>query len=499
MNLTKLLPLAQLVRECAAARAEGKKIVLAYGGYDYLHIGHIRHLRQARALGDRLVVVLAPDCEIKTCSLPVPQEMRAEALIYLDFVDWLCIDAANLRAALSAIRPDIYAVMADNGTSACGENEQSLCDELGIHLASTGGVAFDSTVVINQILANYSDEAREYLHLFKGRFGLEQVGKTLDAMSGLKVAVVGDTIIDEYCFCSPLGASSKDPILALRYQSNDVFAGGIVAVANHVANFAAQVDMFTVLGDRNSHEDFIRERLKSNVRPVFAVQKDSPTVLKRRYVEGYTQNKLFEIYFMEDIGLAPDADAAIRATLEAALPDYDMVIVADFGHGAISPATRKLLAQRAPFLALNAQANSGNRGFHTITKYSRADYISIAEHEVRLEMRDMRGPVRPMIDHLAPRMGCENFVITRGKRGSLIRCGSGQHIEVPAFARKIVDRVGAGDAFLSVTSMAAKLGAQPELICFIGNLVGALAVEVLGNQKSIDKASVKEYAASLLG
>jgi len=498
MNSTKILPLTGLAELCAAARVRGQKIILAYGGYDFLHIGHIRHLRQARALGDMLVVVLAPDCEIKTCSLPVPQAMRAEALTHLDFVDYLCTDAANLRAALSQVRPDFYAAMDVNGGQACSVNEQALCDELGITLVKTGGVSFDSTVVINQSLASFSEEAREYLRLFKSRFGLADVHKTLDAMAGLKVAVVGDTIIDEYCFCSPLGASSKDPILALRYQSSDIFAGGIVAVANHVANFALQVDLFTVLGDRNSHKNFICERLKPNVRPVFAVQKDSPTVLKRRYVEGYTQNKLFEIYFMEDVGLDSEADTAFRATLEQALPDYDMVIVADFGHGAISPATRKLLAQRAPFLALNAQANSGNRGFHTVTKYSRADYISIAEHEVRLEMRDMRGPVRPMIDSLAPRLSCSNFVVTRGKRGSLIRCKSGQHIEVPAFARKIVDRIGAGDAFLSVTSMAARLDAPPELLCFIGNVVGALAVEILGNQKSIDKASVRDFAATLL-
>lgn len=499
MNSRKISPLPGLGELCEAGRAEGKKIILAYGGYDFLHIGHIRHLRQARALGDMLVVVLAPDCEIKTCSLPVPQALRAEALTHLDFVDRLCIDAPSLRVALSQIRPACYSVMDDNGGQAYSENAQALCDELGITLVRTGGVTFDSTVVINQSLASFSEEAREYLRLFKSRFDLADVHKALDAMAGLKVAVVGDTIIDEYCFCTPLGASSKDPILALRYQSSDVFAGGIVAVANHVANFASQVDMFTVLGDQNSHRDFICERLKPNVRPVFAEQKNSPTVLKRRYVEGYSQNKLFEIYLMEDVGLDPEADAVFRATLEQALPDYDMVIVADFGHGAISPATRKLLVNRSPFLGLNAQANSGNRGFHTVTKYSRADYISIAEHEVRLEMRDMRGPVRPMIDTLAPRLSCPNFVVTRGKRGSLIRCKNGQHIEVPAFARKIVDRIGAGDAFLSITSMAARLETPPELLCFIGNVVGALAVEILGNQKSIDKASVKDYAATLLG
>jgi len=222
-------------------------------------------------------------------------------------------------------------------------------------------------------------------------------------------------------------------------------------------------------------------------------------VRKRRYIEGYSQNKIFEIYFMEDTGLSEERDAQFCDAVAAALPDYDLVIVADFGHGAISPRMRRMLEERASYLAVNAQANSGNRGFHTISKYARADYVSIAEHEMRLEMRDMRGNVGHMIDTLAPQLGCSSFVVTRGKRGSTIRSGDGQHITVPAFAKKIVDRIGAGDAFLSVTALAARLGASPELICFIGNIVGALAVEILGNQKSIDKASVKRHAASLLG
>lgn len=499
MNSNKLTTLAKLTESVGPTQREGKKIFLSYGSYDFLHIGHIRHLRQARALGDLLVVALAPDCKLTSCMLPVPIEMRAEAMIHLDFVDFVCTDAEDLRVALTQLQPTGYAAMDDNGGQPCNEDEQALCDEMGIPLVKTGGIHFDSTVVINQSLASFSDEAREYLDLFKSRFSLDDVNHTLDAMSGLKVAVIGDTIIDEYCYCSPLGASSKDPILALRYQSSDIFAGGIVAVANHVANFATEVDMYTVLGDHSSYESFVRGKLNPRVKPTFMVQKNSPTVLKRRYVEGYTQNKLFEIYFMEDIGLDADTDAQFRQLLEKVLPNYDIVIVADFGHGAISSATREVLTDHSPFLALNAQANSGNRGFHTVTKYKRADYVSIAEHEVRLEMRDMRGSVRKMIDTLAPKLSCSNFVVTRGKRGSLIRGKNEQHIEVPAFARKIIDRVGAGDAFLSVTAMAARLDTAPELLCFIGNIVGALAVEILGNQKSIDKAGVKSYAATLLG
>lgn len=498
MTSSKIILPTSLETWASFSRSKGQRLVLTYGRYESMHIGHIRHLRHARQLGDALVVVLSSDTLRPKGGLPIPDTLRAEALAHLDCVDVVVL-GVDLDQALEHVSPVVYASMGDNEDLAQSKSTQELCARLNIPFQFTGTPDFGSTLGINRFMSEFGDEVREYLSLFRSRYSLEQVDSMLDAMAGLKVAVIGDTIIDEYCYCDTLGVSSKDPILALRYHSSDLFAGGIVAVANHVANFAEKVDLFSVLGEHESYRDFIGSKLHERIRPHFATQENSPTVRKRRYIEGYSQNKIFEIYFMEDTGLSEERDAQFCDAVAAALPDYDLVIVADFGHGAISPRMRRMLEERASYLAVNAQANSGNRGFHTISKYARADYVSIAEHEMRLEMRDMRGNVGHMIDTLAPQLGCSSFVVTRGKRGSTIRSGDGQHITVPAFAKKIVDRIGAGDAFLSVTALAARLGASPELICFIGNIVGALAVEILGNQKSIDKASVKRHAASLLG
>ena len=82
----------------------------------------------------------------------------------------------------------------------------------------------------------------------------------------LNVLVIGDTILDEYRYCDVIGKSSKDPALAVKYQSHDLFAGGVLAVANHVANFANKVRLVTVLGDHDSHEKFIRSQLHPDCR-----------------------------------------------------------------------------------------------------------------------------------------------------------------------------------------------------------------------------------------
>ena len=63
-------------------------------------------------------------------------------------------------------------------------------------------------------------------------------------------------------------------MLAVQYQSEEQFAGGSLAVANHISQFVKNVDLLTGLGRTNSHEEFIRDKLKKNINPVFLYFKD---------------------------------------------------------------------------------------------------------------------------------------------------------------------------------------------------------------------------------
>jgi len=308
--------------------------------------------------------------------------------------------------------------------------------------------------------------------------------------------VLGDAILDEYNYGSAIGKSSKDPTLAFKYESKDLFAGGALAVANHVANFASRVQLVTVLGENDSHEKFIRSQLEPNVFPYFAIQKDSPTTIKKRYIDGDSLSKLFEVYIMDDTGLVDDS--YLCKWLQDQIPQYDLVIVADFGHGAITNAMVDHLCKNSKFLAVNTQANAGNRGFHTVSRYQQSDFICIAEHELRLEMRDVRGEVQILMQRLLKRLDCQNLVVTCGRKGCVVCEKKGNFVKIPSFAQNIIDSVGAGDAFLSVTSLAAALGSHREIIGFIGNVVGSLAVEQVGNNKPINKKSVEKYILSLL-
>ena len=483
-----------------------KKITLCHGVFDLLHIGHIRHLKEAKKRGDILVVTIIPDIYVnRGPHRPIFNEvLRAEAVAALDWVDYVAINQWPLAVeAIKLIRPDFYVkgaqfVEANKFTKEVLKLEEEAVISVGGELSFTSEIRFSSSNLINYHLPVFSSEVRKYLSNFSARHATRDILQYLDETSKLKVLIVGETIIDEYQYCQAIGKSSKEPTLVVKANSMEKFAGGVLAVANHVANFTDQVSLITFLGDQDSQEDFVRENLNDKVEKIFLYKNDSPTIVKRRYVDSYFFTKLLEVYEINDSALTDDNNQHFCSLLREHIPNFDVVIVLDFGHGMIGSEARDILSHSAPFLALNVQANAGNLGYHAISAYNHADYISIAENEVRLESRDRFGDLQKMVLECAKSLKSVHMSVTRGKYGSLCYFEEDGFFEIPALASRVVDRIGAGDAFLSVTALCVAQKAPMEVVGFIGNAVGALAVATVGNREPIDRELLYKYIESLL-
>ncbi len=502
----KIKKLEELPEIIDKLKAEKKKIVLCHGVFDLLHIGHIRYLTQAKTYGDVLVVTLSPDKFVdKGSHRPAFTEgLRQEALASLGPVDYVAINKwPTAENTLRLLKPDFYAKGSeyrelDSDPTGKIALEVEAVKEVGAELVFVEDIVFSSSNLINKYLSMFPKEIDDYLEIFRRRYSLDQIIEILDKMSQLKVLVVGDTILDEYQFCDAIGKSSKDPTLALQYRSHDLFAGGVLAVANHVASFAESVGLVSVIGEYDTYDEFINSQLKTNITSKFYTQKGSPTLMKRRFIDGYSMNKLFEVYIMDDSGLQSSVETQMIKHLEKEFDRFDLVVASDFGHGAISSQVIELLSKKAPYLAVNTQANAGNRGFNTINKYQRADFVCIAEHEFRLATRNKTGMMRTGIAKMASNLGSSAFIVTKGRKGCSIADNNASFFQTPAFASKVIDRVGAGDAFFAITALAAKVEAPHEIIAFLGNVVGALAVEILGNKKPMDRQRVQKLITSFM-
>jgi rfaE bifunctional protein nucleotidyltransferase chain/domain len=133
-------------------------VVLTNGIFDLLHVGHLRYLRQARALGDVLVVGLNADSAVRKPGRPlVPDVERAELVAALEPVDYVVIFAESTAdALLRALRPSVYAKGADYSAETLPE--AATAREVGARLAFIPLVPGRSTTELARALLPAADD-----------------------------------------------------------------------------------------------------------------------------------------------------------------------------------------------------------------------------------------------------------------------------------------------------------------------------------------------------
>lgn len=471
------------------------RIVQSHGVFDLLHIGHIKHFQAAKSYGDVLVVTITPDRFInKGPGRPrFTEKLRAEAIAALECVDFVIINQwPTAVEAIGLIKPVFYAKgdeYQNDGNDITGKiiEEKEAIQNIGGKIIFTHEPTFSSSSILNEFFSPFSREVTDYLSAFKRKYSFQDIYQYVEKAKTLKILLVGETIIDDYRFTDVIGKAGKEPTLVAKYKYREIYAGGILAIANHLSDFCQEVNCLTYLGEKGEYSDVIKNSLKRNVKITPIYKKNSPTIVKRRYLDEYLKQKLFEEYEINDDFLENDQRDEFMAHLDKSLKEYDLVIVADYGHGLLDDKSIKYLTNNAKFLAVNTQANAGNNGFNFISKYERADYVVIASRELQLNFRQKHLTLHEQMKRLMHEHDYQCAMVTSGKSGADI-CKKGENIvNIPTFATNIVDRIGAGDAVLSISSLFAYQNAPSDLIAFIGNIAGTQAVNIMGNKNAIDR------------
>ncbi len=506
-SYSKIKKINELSKILEGLRKKGKKIVHCHGVFDLLHPGHLKHFEAAKEKGDVLVVTLTRDEHVnRGPGRPIfNQQLRAESIAAIGAVDFVAINEwPTAIETLRKIRPHFYvkgsdyAKKEDDLTGKIYEEER-VVKSVGGMLHFTDEITFSSSNIINTFLAPYSQEAKDFLAKFKRRYSSQDIIDQFKKIKDKKILVIGDIIIDEYHYCVGMGKSAKDNIIATKFLNEEIFAGGVLAAANHLAGFSKNITLLSCIGKKNNYTSFIKNHLKKNIKTKFYYNRQVPTVVKRRFVDPNFLNKLFEICYLEDATQLPkELESEICSYLKSHLKQFDMVLVTDFGHGLITPKIVDILCKKAPHLSVNVQTNSANLGFNLITKFPRADYICIDEPEIRLACHDKFSNLERLILEISKKLKCERVIITRGHRGSLIYSKKKGFKEIPVFSKEVVDRIGAGDAYFSLTSPWVLNNNPMEVVGFIGNAAGAIKVLIVGNRSSVEPAPLFKYISTLL-
>ncbi len=489
---------------------KNKKVVLCHGVFDLLHIGHIRHFNEAKKNGDILIVSITPDKYVKKGpNRPVfSASIRMEAISELDCVDYVFINTTPTAVnPISIFKPHFYCKGAEyknfsNDLTGEIKNEIKCLKRYGGKIVYTGGDVFSSSSIINKTDINLTNEQISFLNKIKSNKTYNKVKKLSEifkAFENLKILVIGETIIDEYNFCEALGKSGKEPVLVLRDLYKEKYLGGTAAIAKNLTSFSKKITLISALGEKNEEVSFVNKNLGKTVKSYFLKKKNSPTIVKKRFVEDINKTKVLGVYSINDQSLYKQEESKFNNWLRKEIPKNDLVIVSDYGHGLISNNSAKNILKKSKFLAVNTQLNASNAGYHVISKYKKANMVIINETELRHELRNKIDKVDILIKQISKKINSSFIVVTCGRHGSKIYDRMNKKIiNCPAFANQVKDKIGTGDTMLALLSVAIYKKLDLRFCMLLSSIAAAYNISHMANSTPLSRGLITKAVQSYL-
>ncbi len=464
-------------------RFRDRIIVQCHGAFDLVHIGHLIHFEEAKALGDVLVVTITGDDYItKKRTVTFTEEHRARQVAALELVDYVAIIAEpSALSAIEALHPDVYVKGPEYANTVLDKSrsifhEMQVLARYGGRIHFTSGRTFSSTKLAHFLL-NAPDAAqadpllrnervlfRDIAHL---KFSLEDVKFFLAKAAALRVCVIGETIVDEWVDVTVTNLSTQSRCVAGQEVGRVRQVGGVGIIARHLAHFVKSVHCCT---------NAVAGELPPNV-TVTAIA-DSELV-ETRFVDTGSGTPLFKSKRLHLDG--------VRHDLLPDFSEYDAVLIADFGHGLLDSADlnrRIAAASGSTFVAAMAQVNSSNYGYNLPTKYVGADYYCLNRTEAELCLHERGLALPDLVDRAAACLRCDRVSVTDGQNGVAVRM-NGDRFALPTLSVSVVDTIGCGDAYFALSAVAARLDLPIGLVALAGSIGAAAMTQRRCNEREV--------------
>lgn len=477
-----------------------KKIVLCHGVFDLVHLGHIKHFKSAKKFGDYLIVSITANEYInKGPGRPIfHHKERLEYLKQIKIIDEVIIsESLSAENIIKLVKPHYYVKGPDYKDNTKDKTkkifrEKKLVEEYGGKIIYTDDLTFSSSSIINSNSLLFNLDQTKFIKKIKKKYSYQQISNLLSQFKKIKALVIGELIIDRYVFGEVIGKSGKEPHLVLSEIKDEYYTGGSGAIAKHLSSFVKTVGLLSLLGNENFVKKLIKRDFKKNIKNYFiAPNKNFNTIIKTRFVDIISNYKLFGSYILPEV-TKNNLTKKIIKIIEKIYSSFDLILICDYSHYFLNNEIIKAIKSKKKFISVNTQINSSNIGFHTIEKYHGVNSVIINEKELRQELRDKKSNIKILGKQLIKEKKIKNLIITRGLNGVML-IKNNKCYECPAFAKKIVDKVGAGDAMLSICSLCLKNNIDPDLTLFLGSIAAAYSVESIGNKnyvtfENIDRA-----------
>jgi D-beta-D-heptose 7-phosphate kinase/D-beta-D-heptose 1-phosphate adenosyltransferase len=316
----------------------------------------------------------------------------------------------------------------------------------------------------------------------------DAVRTLLRAMTGRRVLVIGDAMLDCYIHGTSSRISPEAPVQIVQAEREEHLLGGAANVAKCLVALGARVTLCCVVGTDSFGDSFIEEARSLNIdtRLIFR-DAGRPTAVKTRIVSG--RQHLLRV---DREGRAPFPEALMRRIIDsarAAVPQVDAILLSDYDKGVLSPGVCQAVIEAAGTTPVIVDPKGADW-----TRYHGAALLkpNWSEAQGALARRDSsmllntsaadNAEAEDMAQRLRKGLGVKNVLLTRSEHGMSLACPDNYGISFKTFARKVQDEAGAGDVVAAVACLALASGATVPESAWLGNVAAAAKVAKFGTQ-----------------
>ncbi|HET8654922.1 MAG TPA: D-glycero-beta-D-manno-heptose-7-phosphate kinase [Longimicrobiaceae bacterium] len=303
----------------------------------------------------------------------------------------------------------------------------------------------------------------------------DRLEEILDRAAAVRVAVVGDLMLDVYLSGLVTRISPEAPVPVVHVQEERTALGGAANVAANVARLGARCDVIGFVG-RDPGGAVIREALRlldgGDVRPLLVERGDRPTTTKTRVMARRQQVVRFDWEHSDD--LPDDCAAEICARIEESVAEADVVVCEDYNKGVLTPRVIRTALAAAEARGLPVVVDPK---FRHVFEYRGATVLKPNAFEIGAALgTSARAHEDEWLEEARERFGCEHLLVTLGEEGMALRTADGTTFRVPTVAREVYDVSGAGDTVTACLAVALAAGAEIREAAVLANYAAGIEV-----------------------
>lgn len=308
---------------------------------------------------------------------------------------------------------------------------------------------------------------------------INRLEKILNSFNKVKIAVVGDMMLDEYLIGKVNRISPEAPVPVVNVEEEKFVLGGAANVANNLRNLNGQVLVYGVIGEDSNGQKFIKELERIGIISRGIVKDETrPTIIKSRVLSQGQQ--LLRLDWEKDTQISEEIQNKIIENIEKNINEIDAILLSDYNKGVLTKNVsrkiielgrkynKKVLVDPKPQNFLNYVGATSM----TPNRKEILDYLGIkkfnSEDEILKGMKKIKEELQ-----------LENLVLTRSEEGfSLLE--NNDYMRVPTVAREVFDVTGAGDTFISTLLLSLCAGANLYEAGVIANMASGVVVAKIG-------------------